>query len=121
MKRFLTIITMALMTLVAMAAEVTDNGITYILEDATQTAKAMAEDKYTLSGDIVINDKVTNGGKTYTVTGIRDYGFDGCENITSVQLPNTLTEFGQAAFRNCSNLKSINIPSGVKVIPSGAF
>lgn len=121
MRRLLSFFTMALMTLVAMAAEVTDNGITYYLQDANLTASALAYDKYTLSGDIVIKDKVTSGGKTYTVTGIQDYGFDGCNNITSVQLPNTLTEFGQAAFRNCSNLKSINIPSGVKVISSGAF
>lgn len=121
MRRLLSFFTMALMTLVAMAAEVTDNGITYYLQDANLTASALAYDKYTLSGDVVIKDKVTSGGKTYTVTGIQDYGFDGCNNITSVQLPNTLTEFGQAAFRNCSNLKSINIPSGVKVITSGAF
>ena len=60
-----------------------------------------------LSGDLTIPSTVTYGGNTYTVVGINNYAFDGC-NLTSITIPNTITSIGPGAFRY-TNLKSVNI------------
>lgn len=43
------------------------------------------------------------------------------KNITSVQLPDTITTIGHRAFLDCSNLKTINIPKSVLLIDEEAF
>ena len=63
------------------------------------------------SGDIVIPETV-NG---YTVAGIWEFAFDGCQNLRSVILPSTIKVIGTYAFWNCS-ITEITIPSSVEVI-----
>ena len=60
------------------------------------------------SGAVVISPAVTYEGTTYTVVGIHDEAFYGCEDLTSVTIPNTIEEIYQFAFRGCVNLTSIN-------------
>ena len=78
------------------------------------------------------------------VTSTVDSAFDHCINLTSIKLPNSLVEIGNAIFYGCSNLikleipesvtsigvfpfygcrslTSVNIPSGVTRIPIYAF
>ncbi|MBE5758286.1 MAG: hypothetical protein E7345_05150 [Clostridiales bacterium] len=47
-----------------------------------------------------------------------DYSFDNCDEITQVNLPNTLTTI-RASFGNCGKLTSIIIPDGVEDIQFG--
>ena len=47
--------------------------------------------------------------------------FYGCNNITSVTLPSTLTTISEEAFRDCTALKKIDIPDSVTSIESYAF
>ena len=51
------------------------------------------------------------------ITKIGQYCFDGCENLTSVQLPSTLKTIEHHAFRKC-NFKdnSIQLPEGLETI-----
>ena len=63
------------------------------------------------SGDIVIPETV-NG---YTVEGIWEFAFDGCQDLRSVTLPSTIKVIGTYAFWNCS-ITEITIPSSVEVI-----
>lgn len=79
-------------------------------------------DMYTqldLDGDIVIpyEYKIENGDLAgiYKVTKIGNAAFYW-SNITSVHIPNTITEIEANAFAWCPNIKSIKIPDSVKTI-----
>ena len=50
-----------------------------------------------------------------------EYRGCGCENITEIQLPNSLKEIGQYAFAGCTALQKINIPPSVEGISSEIF
>ena len=63
------------------------------------------------SGSIVIPATVTYNGTTYPVTSIDTLAFYYCEGLTSIDLPNSITEIGQEAFGNCPGLTSIVVAS----------
>lgn len=73
------------------------------------------------SGDVVIPETVTYGGKTFTVTAIGLSAFSGCQNLTSVTLPSTVKELGEYAFNYCTSLKSVNLPEELTTIGPRAF
>ena len=66
------------------------------------------------SGEVVIPSSVEYEGKTYSVTGIAECAFEGCD-ITRVILPNTIQELGRQAFRG-SGIREITIPASVAYI-----
>ena len=45
----------------------------------------------------------------------------GCESLTTITLPDSVTTIGGGAFSECSSLESINIPSSLVEIRSRAF
>ena len=47
--------------------------------------------------------------------------FIGCQSLTSVSIPDSVTKIGRCAFDGCCNLRSINIPNSVKKIEKDAF
>ena len=62
---------------------------------------------------------------TYTIhedTKIIAYGvFDGCDRLTSITIPDSVTTIGARAFEHCSNLTSVTIPDSVTTIGTYAF
>ena len=54
------------------------------------------------------------------ITTIGNYSFMGCMELTSAQLPSTLTCIGIEAFRFCVNLTEITIPAYSAVPASGS-
>ena len=64
------------------------------------------------SGPVVIPATVTYNGTTYPVTSIDTLAFYYCSELTSIDLPNSITEIGQEAFGNCPGLTSIVVESG---------
>ena len=52
---------------------------------------------------------------------IGDSAFQGCESLTSINIPNSVTTIGNWAFRGCNSLTSINIPNSVTYIGNSAF
>ena len=51
-----------------------------------------------LSGEVVIPSTVTHGNETYTVTGLDDYVFNRCSEITAFSIPFSIINIGWDAF-----------------------
>lgn len=71
--------------------------------------------------DIIIPDSFDCNGIKYKVTAIDDYAFQGCTNLTSITVPNSVTTIGLYAFDGCNSLTSAIIPSSVETIGDRAF
>ncbi len=60
------------------------------------------------------NSKIPSGIKTVG-------GFKYCTSLTSIKIPESVTEIADNAFRWCINLKSVKIPENVTTIGENAF
>lgn len=78
----------------------------------------VAENSY--SGKVNIPEEVTYKNNTLKVTSIADQAFWG-SNVTSVSIPNSVTNIGYEAFRNCYRLTSVTMGNGVSRIKGHAF
>lgn len=66
--------------------------------------------------------KVLSLGSITALTCSNNYGvFQACTALTSVVLPNTLTNIQQYSFYGCTNLASINFPASITTIGTYAF
>lgn len=70
-------------------------------------------------GEIVIPEGVTEISDDGLAPG--ECGFEFCDKITSVIIPNSVTTIGIAAFRFCASLSSVKIPDSVTSIGKLAF
>lgn len=70
-----------------------------------------------ISGDLVIPNQYDG----MPVVRIAERAFYNCENLNSIELPDSITDIGASAFRGCSGLTSIFLPDGLKVISSDCF
>lgn len=59
--------------------------------------------------------------KDIPVTKLYSGAFRDCTEITSVQLPNSVTTIGWDVFYGCTNLKSVNLPKGLTSMGPFAF
>ena len=103
-------------TMAIQAQTATVDGINYYLYTDTKTADVTSS---TVTGDIVIPEKITVDGVEYSVTSIASGAFQDCKAITSVTMP-SVTSIDNRAFRDCSNLTSVDMPL-VTSIDIGAF
>lgn len=55
------------------------------------------------------------------VTQIPDYAFQNCSSLVTVSLPDSLTTIGEYTFDGCSGLAELTLPTGLKSIDSYAF
>ena len=56
-----------------------------------------------------------------SVTNIGDYAFSGCRSLTDIVIPDSVTNIGDYAFWNCRSLTNIVIPDSVTCIGDNAF
>ena len=77
-------------------------------------------DEAVLQGELTIPETVNYEGKDYTVTTIAAYGFQETD-ITSLNLPNSISKIGKYAFYNCQELKNADIPESLTKIENWIF
>ena len=91
-------------------------------------------DGFACSGDVIIPDgirviashafadayQMTGITIPDTVTRIEDAAFTG-SGLTSVTVPESVTEFGEDVFFLCTKLTEASLPKSLKAIPSGTF
>lgn len=73
------------------------------------------------SGVVNIPETVTYMNRTRNVTAIGNSAFFGCDQLTSVTIPNSVTAIGNSAFMGCDQLTSMIIPNSVTTIGNSAF
>jgi len=81
-----------------------------------------------LTGNALTNIEGLGGCKILTsvtipnsVTDIGGGAFEGCTSLTSVTIPDSVTSIGNTAFYNCTSLTSVTIPNSVTSIGNNAF
>jgi hypothetical protein len=79
--------------------------------------KVLYKYKGTMPANTVINNI---RGDTIAIAGGAFEG-DGCKNLASITIPNSVTSIGYLAFSGCASLASITIPAGVTSISWGTF
>ena len=87
--------------------------------------------EYHSSGNCLIETKsktliwgcngLTSIALPYSVTSIGDWAFAGCDSLKSIAIPDSVTSIGDATFYGCSGLTSISIPNSVTSIGDAAF
>ena len=65
--------------------------------------------------------KIPEKIKGYAVTSIADGAFEGCKDLWTVTVPQTVTEIGENAFADCEKLAFVTLPVGLQKIGNYAF
>lgn len=104
--------------LAAASAETGTDGLQY----SYHTDNTATVSRYTgAATELVIPAEVTHEDKTYKVTAIGGYAFQGNSTLTSVTIPEGVTTIEYSAFSGCTSLTSITIPEDVTTISKYAF
>lgn len=96
------------------------DGLCYDIDcgnSVTVTYEVDSSNSYnTLVGDLHIPESVDYEGQTYKVTAIGRMAFRGCNGLTSVSIPNTVTTIESYALWGCAGLTSVTIGNSVASI-----
>ena len=126
-KTFLLTLLLVLITgVTASAYDFEEGGIYYnINRDSVSVSVTYKESSYNTggaySGHVTIPSEVSYDGKTYSVTMIGRYAFNKCDELTGVDIPNTVTEIGSNAFSYCTGLTEIQLPESLQTLDSSVF
>ena len=117
MKKLLSFLFLILGISVVNAKSVTIDGICYTLHGKGKngTVSIKVENKNQLPNNLVIPSGVVIEDREYPVTKVEGKGFEKCNNIVSIVLPNTVTHIGKLAFLDCTSLQTAVLPDYAKV------
>ncbi len=105
-----------------------ENGVLYI-------GKYLIKARYDISGDYSVKEgtkiiaptafsgcgRLTSIDIPDSVTNIGDHAFKKCKGLTSIDIPDSVTSIGDDAFQHCTGLTSVDIPDSVTSIGDYAF
>ena len=97
------------------------NDVAYIAETEKVSILASKEGKTTVRGVVENSTALKSATVAEGIEVVGNRTFRKCGELTTVALPNTLTEIGLAVFQSCSKLANVTIPATVKTIGEGAF
>ena len=121
MKKILVFAVVTLFSISVFAQPVFDyNGIYYKPTSSTTVSVIANPNGTKYSGDITIPYTVKQGTIDFTVTSIADSAFFSCTELTSIDLPTSISVIGKESFRYCALLKSIELPN-ITNVPYKAF
>lgn len=98
-------------------SEMGPDGLYYYFNPSFGSYSVGGDPENEVSGAVVIPD-FYNG---YPVTEIRENGFRGNTNITSVSIGDNVSLIGERAFAGCANLKTLKLPYSIESIGKDAF
>lgn len=101
---------------ISVARRIRVNGITY--KTISKTEVEVENGQYVLN-DVVIPETVRKRGKEYKVIRIGDYAFNNNFYIKSIEIPNSVKEFGNCPFAYCKRLTRAVVPDQAKLISTG--
>ncbi len=91
-------------------------------EDVTLTRNNLSTYGISTKGNVEIPKYVTDSdGTKHKVVGLGNNIFNNCKGLTSITIPDSVTNIGEYAFGLCSSLTSITIPNSVTSIELGTF
>ena len=103
---------------VTIPAEYMGYEVTEIAYGAFRNCTALTE--LTIDGSVDIREyafqnceKLGSVNLGENVTAIRNNAFEDCSSLNEIVIPNSVTSIGSDAFRNCSNLTEVTIGSGI--------
>lgn len=88
------------------AKGVVDGDFKYVKYNNSYIISVNPKSKTSISGNVVIPTKF----KDKPVKAIAENGFEGCTNITSVEIPESITTIGKGAFAGCDELTDLTLP-----------
>ena len=93
---------------------------TVMVGNSDPTSNGLTIDK-TFVGKLSIPSSVIYNNVEYRTISIGDGAFLGCEGLTSIEIPSSVTSIGNGAFYGCRGLGSIEIPNSVASIYKDTF
>ena len=122
--------------LVAASEGITEEGLTYIIENSEVTVTGVQGKCVELiipeeieglpvtkiaEKAFEFNNYIRSAYVPDSVLSIEDYAFDCCENMQNIRMPERLEDFGLSVFQGCHSLESIVIPERVTEIGALSF
>ena len=100
----------------------TDDGLSYTVTSAADKTVEVAKPTpaYAIE-NVTIPATVTNGGVTYTVTGIADQAFMSNSTIVSLKISDGVKKIGKSAFQGCSKLEKVDMGNTIETLGDNVF
>ena len=119
-KKFYLLVMMLTGILPAMAADFMVDSICYNIIGDNQV-EVTSRDSVKYAGEVIIPATVFNDGITYQVTRIGKNAFQGCKELTLIDIPEGITSIGTFAFNGCTQLENVDLPNSLVTLETFAF